>query len=180
MRILVLLALLPSGCGNSIGDSCNQSTDCSSDGDRQCDTASPGGYCTQEGCDFGTCPEEAVCVRFYPVTQLTAMSCEPGADPSPCALDEICVIGGYCAPRSTERRFCMKKCGGAGDCRDEYECRDEERMALHGGDPVPDPERPQTGGELQRYCAPALPCRSDTDCHLGDRCNLSRARCDQP
>ena len=180
MRVLLLAALVISGCGNSIGDSCSQSTDCSTDGDRICDSASPGGYCTQEGCDFGTCPEEAVCVRFYPVTQLTMASCTPGEEGT-CSLDEICVIGGYCAPRSTERRFCMKKCGGAGDCRGEYECRDEERMALHGGEPVPDPDDPDgDGGELQGFCAPAKPCTADADCDLGDRCNLSKRRCDQP
>jgi hypothetical protein len=178
MRIF-LLALVLAGCGNSIGDSCGQSTDCSQECDRICDTASPGGYCTQEGCDFGTCPGEAVCVRFYPVSQLTMMSCTPGEDPSPCALDELCVIGGYCAPRSTERRFCMRKCSGPADCRDSYECRDEERMALHGGEPVPDPDSTAATDELQAFCAPAQPCRGDDQCHFGDRCDLSAARCDQ-
>jgi len=177
VSILVALAL---GCGSSIGDECSQSTDCSQEGDRICDPASPGGYCTQEGCDFGTCPDEATCVRFFPVTQLTMASCTPGEEPSACNLDEICVVGGYCAPRSTERRFCMRKCGGQGDCRGGYECRDEERMALHGGEPVPDPDEPATTDrKLQAFCASARPCRGDEDCDLGDTCDLSGLRCEQ-
>ena len=32
-----------------------------------CDTSSPDGqgYCTIEGCDWNTCPSEAVCIRFF-------------------------------------------------------------------------------------------------------------------
>ena len=74
----------------------------------------------------------------------------------------------------------MKKCGGDGDCRESYECRDEERMAFHGGEPVPDPDLPAgPDRELQSFCATAQPCRMDSDCDLGDRCELSSAHCEQ-
>src|SRR4029077_9658208 len=40
-----------------------------------------------------------------------------------CNADEICLVSGLCAPRSTERRVCVKVCGSNEDCRDGYECR---------------------------------------------------------
>jgi len=40
-----------------------------------------------------------------------------------CTADEVCLVAGVCAPRSTERRYCAKTCGSNGDCRDGYECR---------------------------------------------------------
>jgi hypothetical protein len=178
MRTPLLLPLalaavaLAAGCGNSIGDACRQGTDCSPQGDRICDLPSPGGYCTIEGCDFGTCPDEAVCVRFFPVTQLDK-ECEGDRD---CSLDEVCVLGGKCAPRSAERRFCMLRCGGHGDCRERYECRDVERMMAHGGEPVPDPEG-ATDVSRRAYCAPARPCDEDGDCLAGDHCDLRDRTC---
>ncbi len=65
--ILLLAGLAMAGCKNSIGDSCSGSTDCSVTGERQCDLAQPGGYCTVFSCDPDTCPE-GVCVewRFIP------------------------------------------------------------------------------------------------------------------
>src|SRR5262249_56634952 len=66
-RLHLLLALaLVSACGKKIGDACQPPSDCAPDGNRLCELNSPDGYCTIRGCDFGTCPSEAVCVRFYP------------------------------------------------------------------------------------------------------------------
>lgn len=155
-RILVCLclALCAAACGEEIGDSCTLSTDCSSTGARICDTNSPGGYCTIIGCDVGTCPEEAVCVRFFPVTS-SNRPCNPATEDSEenaCTADEVCTIQGICSPRNSELRFCMKTCGGNGDCRDDYECRDEALMQNHGGEAVPEPGEP-TGSNPQRFCA---------------------------
>lgn len=63
-----LLFVLMGGCARKIGDKCSISTDCSVNGDRICDTAQPGGYCTVQGCDPDSCPDGAVCVewRFEP------------------------------------------------------------------------------------------------------------------
>jgi len=65
------------GCGKEIGDACTIASDCSPNGDRICQCSncsgtdptsdSANGYCTVQGCDFGTCPSEAVCVRFFTV-----------------------------------------------------------------------------------------------------------------
>ena len=56
---LVLAALaLVTGCQPKIGDACNTSTDCSTQGDRLCDTTQPGGYCTIFNCEPNTCPED--------------------------------------------------------------------------------------------------------------------------
>ena len=65
---LALGLLISTGCAPKIGDSCGNSGDCSATGDRQCDVAQPGGYCTVQGCDPDTCPGSTLCVewRFNP------------------------------------------------------------------------------------------------------------------
>src|SRR5688572_3925358 len=133
----VLIALVAAGCSKEIGDECVVSSDCSPSGDRFCDTSSRGGYCTVQGCDFNTCPDEAVCVRFFTGSFQNKM-CDPTLprDSNGCTLDELCSLVGNCVPRSSEIRFCMKKCDSDGDCRERYECRDLALMLLHGGEPV--------------------------------------------
>lgn len=173
--LVVAVALGLGACGNSIGDGCGSSSDCSQQGDRICDQSSPGGYCTVIGCDVGTCPDEAVCVSFFPVTQLTEV-CTPATVETDCASDEVCSAG-KCAHRTTEQRYCMKKCGDAPDCRDDYECRAPDRVASHGGEPVPDPDDGLVAS--QPYCAPARPCGETTDCLEGDVCDLGARRCIQ-
>ena len=150
--------LLASACGSEIGDSCALSSDCSAQGDRICDIASPGGYCTIFGCDFDTCPEESVCVRFFSV-QSSNLPCDPAAEDvteDNCVPDEVCTLGGSCVPRTAEFRYCMKTCGGDGDCRQQYECRNEELMRQNGGEPVPPPGQ-AVADELTPFCAPAPP-----------------------
>lgn len=153
--ILPLAFALASACGTEIGDECSASRDCSPDGDRACDVSAPGGYCTIVGCDYDTCPSEAVCVRFFPAE--TDVTCDPeaeGEDSSACTVDEICTLGGTCAPRDAEARFCMRACEDDGDCRAGYECRDRERMAARGSEPVP-PAGERLPDEPQGFCAVA-------------------------
>jgi hypothetical protein len=137
MRFVVVAALFAIGCGSEIGDECVVSSDCSNDGTRFCDTSSRGGYCTVQGCDFSTCPDEAVCVRFF-TGSFQNRPCDPTAakDANGCTLDELCSLIGNCVPRSSEIRFCMKKCGDDHDCRGGYECRNLALMLIHGGEPV--------------------------------------------
>jgi hypothetical protein len=140
---IVFVALLGLGlgaCGKEIGDECVVSSDCSSSGDRFCDTASRGGYCTIQGCDFNTCPEESACVRFF-TGSFSNRLCDPTTEDrdggtDACTLDELCSLAGSCVPRSSEVRFCMRTCDSSGDCRDGYECRDLALMKAHGGEPV--------------------------------------------
>jgi len=157
IAILTLVAAgALAGCGAEIGDSCDLSTDCSPDGDRVCDLADPEGYCTVVGCAHDTCPDEAVCVRFFDGT-FSNKACvhdteDLGTDS--CTPDEICTLQGYCALRSSEARFCMKSCSDSSDCRTGYECRTRDLMIAHGGEPVlPPGERP--AGDLQSFCAMA-------------------------
>jgi hypothetical protein len=106
--VALALGALASGCTPSIGSSCTQPTDCSSQGDRVCDTAQPGGYCTVLGClgnAGAACPDNAVCVSF-------------GAAVPGCPYDD------YEAPARTGLSFCMKHCQQNSDCRDGYECAD--------------------------------------------------------
>jgi hypothetical protein len=161
--VAVLFLLGAAACGDEIGDECTLSTDCSSQGDRICDTNSPGGYCTIIGCDVDTCPDEAVCVRFFSVSD-TNHPCDPQAEDVPredgqpaedkCTADELCTLSNVCVPRSAELRFCMKTCGSNGDCRDGYECRTEQLMREHGGEPVPPPGE-AVSENPQRFCAAA-------------------------
>jgi hypothetical protein len=156
--LCALLGVALAACGTEIGDSCLTHSDCSPNGDRICDLSQLDGYCTVLGCDYDTCPSEAVCVRFF-VGQFTNKTCDPVTEDFPssdetddCSLDEVCALSGLCVPRSAEVRYCMRKCDG--DCRGGYECRDNELMIEHGGEPVlPPGERPD--GDLQRFCAQA-------------------------
>ncbi len=147
------------GCGDQIGDSCRLSSDCSATGGRICDTDSPDGYCTVIGCDFDTCPGEAVCVRFFP-NSAGGARCDPDTEDQPssegtddCLPSQLCTIASVCVERSSETRFCMKRCEGGGDCREGYECRDEARMIKNGGEPVPDPG--EAVNTNRRFCAAA-------------------------
>jgi hypothetical protein len=94
--VFAALALVGSavGCKPEIGDSCSSSTDCSVTGDRLCDTSMPDGYCTIYNCDPGGCPSESVCVEFHPKADRFA------------------------------RRFCVRGCNKASDCRGGYACVD--------------------------------------------------------
>ncbi len=156
--LLLTALLLASACGEEIGDECSLSADCSPQGDRFCDISSPGGYCTVIGCDFDSCPEEAVCVRFFSVSD-SDRTCDPYSEDQSgcednCTADELCTLSETCVPRTAEIRYCMKKCESNGDCRDGYECRDEPRMRDHGGEPV-QPAGEALGTDLQPFCAAA-------------------------
>lgn len=134
VAIVAVLAL--AGCGKEIGDECIISTDCDPNGQRFCDTSQvPGGYCTIQGCDYNTCPEDSACIRFF----TGGFSNRPCDTQSECSLDELCSLEHLCVPRSSESRYCMATCADNGDCRDGYECRDLELMRAHGGEPVLSP-----------------------------------------
>lgn len=147
---IALGTLFFAGCGAEIGDECALSSDCSPQGDRFCDTASPGGYCTVIGCDHDTCPDDSVCIRFFTLAE-SNLTCSTDND---CDADDLCTLSGFCMPRSAEFRFCMRTCDSGGDCRDGYECRNEELMRSHGGEPVPKPGE-DLPSRLPKFCAPA-------------------------
>ena len=153
MRFLLLaMAFAASaGCGKEIGDACVVSSDCSPSGDRLCDPSQKEGYCTIMGCDYSTCPEEAVCIRFF-TGGFTNRTCENSADE--CSLDELCDIHKRCVPRSSEIRYCMKTCESNDDCRDGYECRDLTKMKSHGGEPILEPGTP-IDESAPKFCAVA-------------------------
>ena len=80
-------------------------------------------------------------------------------------------------PRILERRFCMRKCGSIGDCRDGYECRDVELMMRHGGEPVPDPT--DATGEIPStsFCATRQACINISDCETNETCDPETRTC---
>jgi hypothetical protein len=152
LLLFVVVWVVLGACGKEIGDACAFGSDCSPNGDRICDPSSFEGYCTIQGCDYSTCPDEAACIRFFSGNFLNK-TCDPAA-PADCSLDELCAVDGHCVPRSSEVRYCMRTCDSDGDCRDGYECRDLERMIAHGGEPVLAP-----GGVVDasapKFCAAA-------------------------
>lgn len=163
MLLVPLLVVALGACGKEIGDSCSFSTDCDPNGARICvDPTVHGGYCTIQGCDYSTCPDEAVCIRFF-TGDFANKTCDPIAENNPvtppqdrkCTPDELCSIEGHCVPRSSENRFCMKKCGSNGDCRDGYECRTFAKMQAEGGEPVLAPGIVVTEQTAPKYCAVA-------------------------
>lgn len=105
---------LAAGCSPAIGDSCSSSLDCSVQGDRICDLASPRGYCTIPNCEASECPDEGACIEFFS------------------------------EPQRLTRTYCMRKCSSDGDCRTDqgYRCRSgndlpSERLDPDTGEPIP-------------------------------------------
>lgn len=145
-------------CDEEIGDSCSVNSDCSTSGDRICDTASPGGYCTIEGCTASSCPSGSRCIAFFPVESLI-YTCQPETEDllgsetatDDCTQDEICLQNGFCAPKIYEKRYCMKKCSGNGDCRSNYECR---TSGIHGSQKVPGEDENIYNTGTTKFCAP--------------------------
>lgn len=115
LAILVAIAAL-SACKPEVGDNCKLSTDCSITGDRLCDTSQPDGYCTIFNCEAGGCPSEAICVTFH------ATATRFGEN-------------------RFARRFCVRHCDSASDCRPGYVCTDPTTGGRDGrieeGDPHP-------------------------------------------
>jgi hypothetical protein len=151
--VLVLVLTAAIGCGKEIGDACIVSSDCSPNGDRQCDISQKEGYCTIQGCDYATCPNEAACVRFF-TGSFANKPCDHTTelDNPTCSLDELCSLRDECVPRSSEVRYCMRKCDSDGDCRSGYECRDLGKMIDHGGEPVLEPGR-KIDNSSPKFCA---------------------------
>jgi len=99
MFFACLLLAGAQACAPKLGDGCKTSTDCSVRGDRICDKAQPGGYCTIANCTPGDCGDEGICVKFRPN--------EPRLSSS----------------------YCMAKCDTTADCaRDRYVCRNAEQI----------------------------------------------------
>ena len=156
----VVVAIGTMGCGDQIGDSCSLATDCAYDGSRICDTTQTDGYCTIQGCDYNTCPDNSECVSFF-TGEFANRPCNPVTEDSPtapttndCAVDELCALDGHCVAALSEVRFCMKTCESNGDCRDGYECRDLTLMVKDGGEPVLAPGL-ALGTDPQPFCAMA-------------------------
>lgn len=156
IAVAVTLAFVAIGCGKEIGDACIVSSDCSQNGDRQCDSSQKEGYCTIQGCDYSTCPAEGECIRFF-TGSFDNRPCDPTTEDrttDACSLDELCALAGHCVPRSSEVRYCMRKCSQDSDCRSGYECRDLARMRDHGGEPVLSPGTP-IDENAPKFCAAA-------------------------
>ena len=79
--LLAVVVAAGAGCRRQIGDECTTAAECNPNGTRSCDATQPGGYCTIQGCDENSCPEEAACIRYFPAQFLTH-ACDPDGDVS--------------------------------------------------------------------------------------------------
>lgn len=182
--VILIMTALAAGCTRKIGDNCNTNVECSPQGDRFCDIASPEGYCTIDSCEYQTCPDSANCVRFYslkansgqctaglvaradcPQGQSTAdRCCKPGAAGC-CLTGELCLCEdsgctrARCASSASERRWCMANCDDDSDCREGYSCL---TTGANGAEPIPYRDadgtlvdRPPALKAL-RFCAPKV------------------------
>ena len=105
MLLLACLSASSMACAPKLGDGCSTSTDCSIRGDRICDKAQPGGYCTIANCKPGDCGDEGICVRFRPNE-----------------------------PRLSTT-YCMAECSSSSDCsRDNYTCRSAAQINEQSSD----------------------------------------------
>jgi hypothetical protein len=114
-RIPLALVALVAACAPQIGDPCSNASHCSINGDRLCDTSQPNGACIVFDCQPDRCPDDAVCVRFYPNPPRRAVVA------------------------------CMRRCSGDRDCRtgDGYVCRGVTELASEGLEvEIVDRERP--------------------------------------
>jgi uncharacterized membrane protein YgcG len=149
---LLLLAPLLVGCQPDIGDECSTALDCSTIGDRLCDSSQPDGYCTIFNCEPDTCPDEAACVAF-----------NQELDPACGYVDD----GRY---GRFARTFCMYVCEDDDDCRSGYQCvRPSDRRAsvVDKDTDTDDPQStrvclvigstPQVPGEAPEMCSPPDP-----------------------
>ena len=115
LRLALVALLALSACTPTIGDKCFLSTDCSTRGDRLCDTSQPDGYCTQFNCAKNSCPDEAACVLF-------------NAGVQGCGYDDR--SGGYGS--RVARAFCVASCNRDSDCRAGYICADPRNAPYNG------------------------------------------------
>src|SRR5262249_6425173 len=92
-------------------------------------------------------------------------------DQSKCMSSEFCTVGGQCAPRSIEQRFCMATCNANGDCRDGYECRGHDLQVAHGGEPVPDPTATTNTVPSEAFCGSERICTTNADCDPTETCD---------
>jgi hypothetical protein len=166
-------AVFVAACSRQVGDACTTNVECSPLGDRFCDLSSPSGYCTVEGCDSTSCPDNSSCVSFFALQRGSASCtyglvprsdcrgqdcCEPGSIDC-CRLGERCLCDtadckrGYCASETSEHRWCMRTCSSDGDCRDGYRCYATNQ---YGAIAV---ATRNDGGVIElpvvKYCAPA-------------------------
>jgi len=163
--VVALVALLPA-CQPKIGDACKTARDCSIRGERQCDLSNAPqnkggefGECTIENCSFGSCPDEAICVKTYGSDFLTVAcdpdrediwtSCERGGDDPNCICDET---------------------NGAGDPIEEPGC-DGQRVPLD--DCLPNETCLPEGlcaDEISARTSCRLECDSSSDCRKPYQC----------
>lgn len=146
-------------CQARIGDPCARALDCSPRGERQCDLSNAAnaggrGECTIENCSFGSCPNEALCVKTYS-SEFLSVACDPETEDFAggtdiCDADEVCLPEGLCADEITARNSCRRRCTTDAQCRAGYRC---DSVGSDGVYVAPDPDDP-TRVRQGRICVP--------------------------
>jgi hypothetical protein len=158
--------LFAAGCARQIGDSCSTNVDCSPLGNRYCDLSSPDGYCTIEGCDSASCPDSAVCIRFFSPKITQGPSCLPMQTPmSP--MDCPSPTSSCCPAGKKLNMSGSQQCCQIGE---QCLCSD---TTLDGCDPAKGSTNFFCASESTEHRWCMHPCSSDSDCRNGYRCLTS-------
>jgi len=127
-----------------IGDSCLLSSDCAPDSNLICDQASLGRLLHHPGCDYGTCPGDAVCIRFF-TAAFENLPCDPATEdlgPSRrrqrLRLDEFCALAGQCVRIVLRGSLLHEELRQLGRLPRRLRVPPTRPlMVSHGGEPVP-------------------------------------------
>lgn len=159
--LVALVALLPA-CQPEIGDPCRVSRDCSIRGERQCDLSNApqsrtgeAGECTIENCSFGSCPDEAVCIKTYGSDFLT-VACDPAREDvwGTCTGDDANIDTCICDDPDAARAGCVGSLLPEDDCLPNETCLPEGLCA----------------DEISARTSCRRECRSSEDCRPAYRC----------
>jgi hypothetical protein len=174
LRLLIVTAALVglsvlSACSRTIGDACASNVECSPLGDRFCDLASPGGYCTVEGCAFDSCPDSAACVRFFSLKKGQARCAVGKAPRSDCDKASTLDKESCCVPGSADCCAIGEQC-----LCDSEECglQSSQRQEQLAGMMTPSVAAPlgycASETSERRWCMKG--CDDDGDCRDGYAC----------
>src|SRR5262249_21358700 len=101
--------------------------------DRICLDAERDGYCTIQGCDVSTCPQEAVCVRFF-TGSFSNHVCDPtrsssvGKPPGAMCTDKAECAGNVCKVLSSPPGTTDMACAA---CTQDAQCSNNQALDGH-------------------------------------------------
>lgn len=165
--VAALGVLFAGGCRAQIGDPCDNSLDCSQQGERTCDLSNrvddagnpnPAGKgeCIIEGCSLGSCPERepTVCVKHYG-SRFLSVACDPDLEDIGYLCDEVEQGDG------TTTLECPPECDDDGTCPPPPNDCEPNEVCLPEG---------LCADEITARTTCRRECDNDNDCRPGYEC----------